>query len=426
MDAPVATYSDDFYRFSWSAPTGGVEMTMESFVERSNDIQCELTVTYDDPLYGGELYSGRLLLLGPNSLRDVRNIIAGRVEGPPWAEYLDAARKMARVHYRIGSPVIDLASVNLNDRISHLVPPFIADNAISMLYGLGGTAKSTIALAVGLMISTGVEIAGLYATRLCPVLYLDWEDDEEVHAERLRALCATLGIETPTDMMLYKRCAASLPESVRTIRRAIAEAGAGFVVVDSVGMAAPNLDSDGIIATMRSMRQLGVPALALHHLAKDAKDKKTPFGSVYSSNAARTTWLIERDEDSPDPIVAITHSKVNGGRLIKTPFAYRIDFENVGDELQGISITATSINNVSTVRKAMQPWKHIKELLLANSEPLTVGDMQDALAIEGMKLSEGAIRAALNRQTQTFTKVGTRSLPTGRPEVTWGVQHLNA
>ena len=57
---------------------------------------------------------------------------------------------------------------------------------------------------------------------------------------------------------------------------------------------------------------------------------------------------------------------------------------------------------------------------------MTVGDIQDALAIDGMQFTAGAVRAALNRQNRTFTQVGTKSTQGGgRPEILWGVISTN-
>ena len=73
---------------------------------------------------------------------------------------------------------------------------------------------------------------------------------------------------------------------------------------------------------------------------------------MYASNEARTSWLIERDDDSQDPIVALSHQKVNRGRLLRTPFAYRVDFtlDEANVARISIAISQTSINYVSAAR----------------------------------------------------------------------------
>ncbi len=53
LKAPNSTFSEDLYRFHW--PDQGVELIVESFHDRGEDISTEIIVNSDDPLHGGRL-----------------------------------------------------------------------------------------------------------------------------------------------------------------------------------------------------------------------------------------------------------------------------------------------------------------------------------------------------------------------------------
>ena len=128
LTAPRTTFTEDVYRFSW--PHIGVDMVLDRLAEaRDNDIRCELTVTLAPPhLLQGLLYSGRLLLLGPGSRRDVLRALSGRTENDAewdWPGMLEQVCTMARDRYRRGEPIVDLSTVEIGAKPRWLLEPFI-------------------------------------------------------------------------------------------------------------------------------------------------------------------------------------------------------------------------------------------------------------------------------------------------------------
>lgn len=327
LPPPVATYSDDLYHFAW--PETGLECVLERFNESKEDIRAEFTVNLDDPLMGGCLYSGKLLLMGPNSRRDVKNILTERVDNIDWGGVLEKVCQMARERFRKGEPTVDLMRVDFSARPRFLLEPVIVPAGIVLRYGDGKTAKSLHTLYDCLRLAQqGVR-----------TLYLDWEDDAETHAERLHALCCGAGVDVREDMILYQRRSAKLADAARDIRAQIAAKGIGHVVVDSLGMAAGGTNSEEtIMPAMTAMRSLGVAVTAIHHLPKDAKDKTKPLGSVYSSNEARLTWLYEAEDDADEKLTVLmtNHAFNRGGK--RPRMAYRLTFVNDGDALLSVEV----------------------------------------------------------------------------------------
>ncbi len=370
---------------------------VERLGEDRTDIRCELTVRSMDPQYGGRLFSGRLLLMGPNSRRDVVRALTERNSDIDWAGCLEQLCLMSKERYRSGEPIIDLSMVERQERSKFLIEPYLLESGITILYGDGATAKSNLAL------SWGIEVSLHYG----PVLYLDWEDDAATHGERLQALLKGMQIEDAGAGVWYQRRHARIADTVREVRRACAEHGIKMVIIDSLGMAAgdPN-DSNLVIEAMRACRSLGIAVLCIHHLPKNALDKSKPFGTVYASNEARLTWLVEKaqEEDADEITVLMTNHKSNRSRQYGKR-AMRIKFVNRDDELVSLSITAEDAAQVEAFRPKLALWKHITHVLARGH--MSVPEIKKALAEDGRETSEANVRRAINESKGSFVNVGT-------------------
>ena len=363
IERPEDTYAEDYHRFRWP---DGVEMVLERFMERKDDVSCELTVSYEHPTKGGALFKGRLLLMGPGSRRDVRVALERRDADPDWGAMLEQACALSLSRIRQGEPILDLAAIT-SDAPRYLIRPFVFDRAMNVIYGDGASSKSILALAMGLAVATGEPVSSIESEDTGRVLYLDWEDDPETHAERLRALCQGAGITLSDGMVLYQRMNVSLPECARDVRKAIVEHNVRMVIVDSVGMACggdPN-DAATLIKTMVAARSLQVPVIAVHHIGKDAKDKSKPYGSVYASNETRSSWLVEKqqDEGSDELRVAMTNQKTNRSRVAPRQ-AFSVRFTNEADTLRAItiqSLTFSQSDDVGTVSQKAQVVRVLRE-----------------------------------------------------------------
>ncbi len=219
------------------------------------------------------------------------------------------------------------------------------------------------------------------------MLYLDWEADRYVHAERLAALGGA------GEAVYYRRAVGSLPESKDAVRKEIAAQGACFVVIDSWG-AARGGDADSSELTIRAFaaaRGLGVPWMAIDHLPKNAKDKSKPFGSVYTHNLARLTWRADavQEEGNPRLVVALKNCKANSGRLWQT-LAYELEFDAEEDALNSLLINHIDLASVPELSDRL-PVKQKVINWLKDHRLGTPKDIGDDLGI-----GEMAARARLN------------------------------
>lgn len=393
---PTITYAEDLYTFHWQEE--GIQATVERFVEEKTDIRAELTVTSDHPTHGGQLYYGRLLLMGPQARAQVRNALLQREPEMDWGGILEQLCTASVRRYREGAPAVDLWTDDLGDGGKYLVSPFVFDDAVNIVYGPGDSGKSLDCLLIAVAVASGEEVAGLVAERSGPVLYLDWEDSASTHQERLKALCRGLNIELAQGRVIYRRMDASLVESAREARKDIARFGVAMVIVDSLGMACGGDPSDagGIIRTMLAARSLGVPVICIHHIAKDAKDKSTPYGSVYASNEARMSWLVESEREGSTLTQVLTNHKANRGARHERQ-SFRFDFQSdERDRLIRIAVTPQTFSQSKSIGDGGQKWRIVSAL----NQPKTI----DSLA-EELDIAKASVRMQLNRHKDLFVKL---------------------
>lgn len=175
-----------------------------------------------------------------------------------------------------------------------------------ILFGDGGSAKSYIAL----------WIAAQLAQNGVSVLYADWEFSPQEHRRRLRLL--SRGAMPAT--LFYVRCHQPLVDEASRLQAFIAKQRIQYIICDSIAFAVPGRPEDAEHAGgyFRAVRSLGIGSLHLAHVTKsglDTPDPDKPFGSVFWSNGARSTWFVKRAdigvEDATQIEVALYHRKTN-------------------------------------------------------------------------------------------------------------------
>lgn len=414
---PDTTYLQDVYRFNW--PRHGVEIKLERFVEdRRGGLTAEAEIRTSQPPNPGLLTRTRLNLVSSKARKDLSKVLGERLEGLDWYGLLEQTCFLAMDRYRDGEPVIDLAVVPPRTGSRFLLEPFIEIGNPTVIFAEGGTGKSTFALALALSVVTGEAILGYaLASETGPCLYLDWESDEFTHAARWRALCAGYGIE-PVPSLHYRRQTASLVESAAPIRKGIASIGAKLVIVDSLGMArgAEPESADVTIRLFAAIRSFGVSVLCIDHVAKSKENRDDPFGSIYTTNAARCLWKMEKsqDEGAGDFVVALKHRKQNNG-ILHPRQGYRIAWHNDdAGRPEKATIHPTDLLKVTKFRTQAPQHIQMRGILDANRRPMTVAEIQDALTADGIELSTAHIRAVLAKYP-TFVQ-----LPNTNP-MQWGL-----
>ena len=183
----------------------------------------------------------------------------------------------------------------------YLIQPFVAAAGVTVLFGPGGTGKSTLAAALALTVMSGETIMGDFVHDTGPVLWVDYEADENEPYSRELAFRRFKGMDIAEHEMRYVKPISKFTDSMPSIRRVVHDMGAKLVVVDSIANARRG-DANGAedtVALFSVMGQMGVPVLAIDHMSADAaakQDLTKPYGSVFTTNGARMTWGVVPNE----------------------------------------------------------------------------------------------------------------------------------
>jgi hypothetical protein len=251
----------------------------------------------------------------------------------PWRTILEVTCRSTARALRDSS-----ATVALHGRRAvgpqHLVDPLAPRGQITVGFGDGGAGKGNLLVALAIAIAEGAPLpGGLFSTARCPVLYLDWESDQDDLDDRVALFRQGLGVGSVTRLH-YRRMVRPLADEAPALRAEVSRLGVGFVVVDSLAPAcgAEPESADAAIRAHNALRSLGpVTSWCIAHVTKAAADQRgpaRPFGSVFVQNLARSVWEIRRSEEiqERDELrIALYHRKVNRGRL-HAPIGLRFRF----------------------------------------------------------------------------------------------------
>ena len=330
-----AFHSIDLHIYECIETLGANEFRFEfaRLKDASGTLTAEVTV-YAQSLTQPDLPPKRLLgpmvqnLLAGTWERNVAQALGKRLDSYDWSEVLTEIIPTTIEKHR------GMQDVNMTHEWEQeegdnpfLLKPFVAANGVTVLFGPGGTGKSTLAVAMALSIMTGEAVIGDEVNRIGPVLWVDYEADVTEVFERELALRRGLGMhekDTPYPMH-YIKVGSKFVNSVSVIRRQIHETEAVLLVVDSVANARRGdaFGPEDTVHMFAVMGSLGIPVLAIDHMTKKAAsdgDMSSPYGTVFTSNEARLTWGVmeaEMGSTPDDKQLNLTMAKQNrfkGGR----------------------------------------------------------------------------------------------------------------
>src|SRR5215217_3682875 len=260
----------------------------------------------------------------------------------------------------------------------------LADNIIwkghaTSWFGEGGVAKSLLALHLGLTVAAENRSYWMaFAVKTVPVLYLDFELDADEQHRRALSLASGMGMKGIPEYFYYLS-AATLPpsEAFEIAAEECRRLGIGLVIVDSVGFA---LEGDSGTARdvlgffrecIQPLKDAGASPLLIDHQAKIIKGEKysdkQAFGSVYKTNAVRSSFQIRGLSDQGEITATFTHKKNNFGWKEKD-FSLKITFDSEAGRTTVERLEAPMPNPDRQPSKKELVLEAIEELGRATSE----------------------------------------------------------
>lgn len=388
LAVPRIKHTAGLIRFWWDTEQVQVAVS-RMHAHKDGRITGEIRITTTAPGYRPHLHQAQLNFAATRSKQELAKFLDSRMNDVDWHTIIEQISQYSIDHMRQGEPVLELWTCDDVKPPEYVLSPLLPKLQPTVIYGLGGTGKSMLALLCGMIIQLPWDDnpLKLSITTRAPVLYLDWETDESEIRWRMACLRRGMGM---LDLSLhYRRCALALADDTERIRQSILDKNISFLIVDSIGAACGgDLNSaEPAIRMFTAIRELKVTSLLLAHTAKNVGGKDTTiFGSSFFNFYARNVWELKKaQETGQDNIsVGLYHRKANMSRLHQ-PLGYKFSFsENTA------KIETQQIARVSDLAEHLPVRTRIQDTLGR------YGKMKVKDIAEMINATEGTVRDKLN------------------------------
>jgi len=344
----------------------------------------------------------QLNLLSARSKKDLVRELHDRYPLPEeqWTEMVEQLCTITLDNHRTGKPAREVWPVRIDEPIPEpemLISPLIYQNKPTLVFGEGSAGKSYLALTMCVLVQLPFEDNKLRLTpKQAHTLYLDYESDEADFQRRLTLL--QRGFDLPEFPILYRECELPLLEDIDHMEEIVAEENIGFVVIDSLGVAAGGTDLNNAAtatAFYSALRRLKLTSFIITHTSKDETKKASAFGSVYFTNLARSVFAVQKHQEQGANEIAIdlVHVKNNQGPLLPHQ-GFRIAFYP-----EKTTISRIEPETVPEFLEKMSLKTKIAHLLKEG------GKMSPKDIAEALDASETTVRATLYRYKNMFVKI---------------------
>lgn len=308
VTAPMSPQGDTFEPFGLGWRAVLLERTVRITVRRlrrdSTSLRGYVDVEYRAPKSKRERLAGEVLNLSSGRDRaGFANRLLERRPGVEWRNLIDAFCVEVERRDDEGEPAVKIGNLPAPIDGGWLVDGLLERNQNNEIHGDGSVGKSWLALALAVSVTTGVEILpGYRPHQRGPVLYLDWETDQDTLNARVQQIARGAGIAYPD--IWYLRMDGPLADSVERVLAICQEQGALLVVVDSVeaamagSVSAGAPSNEGPSRMNRALRRIGRTAFLVDHIsaeqAASGKVATKAYGSIFKRNWVRLAFQIKQ------------------------------------------------------------------------------------------------------------------------------------
>lgn len=381
--------------FQYELEMPPIRFTFSAVRETRNGLRAEVRVDSIQPGVEGPILQEQITLISLRSKNSFAKALKARTKlAIAWEEIVELVALATTDTFREGDPFIflkDVADQPL-DR-AFLIRYFLPYLQSTCLYGDGMAGKSLLALLMGICVASGQELPGMRPLQEAQaVLYLDWETTAPTHAYYLRCIERAHVLTIPRKRLVYRRMSRSLQLEAHRIKREMDEHQVGLLIVDSMVPACGGEPESAavVMSFFNAIRSLGpITALIISHLTKMEAQRKglpRPFGSVFTTNLARSTWLARRAElgDTDVLEIGLYHTKTNFGRL-QSPRGIRFRFAP-----DAIAVEEFYLEDIPELGAHVPLSRRVRGILKRG--PMTVSELADALAANRDSVSKSLRR----------------------------------
>lgn len=368
-------------------------------------IRAELTVHSTRPDCPGILGGPTLIELlrsGPEVQRQA-TALANRTDGAiPWLDYLTSSVRHVLEEWRKPPEPVEWAEMEAPAPDSlFLFDKFIPRNQTTALMADQRSGKSTLGLGIAIATITGLTLPCGWKTEATgPVLYLDWETDQNSIYGMLTELQNGLRLRDRPRGFYYLQMNGPLVNQEQAIQSLVGRLKPILVIIDSLGWAAGgDLNKTEVaIPTMGALASLNCTRLVLAHYAKGSRVNGGPakasiFGSGFFEFACRAIWELRKESDAGSAFnIGMYNAKLSRGQE-GASMAVRLAFDSLRN---AVEVLPARIEDSPELANKQPLATRIRELL--RSGPMDTNELAEAVNIgRDVPVKAETVRRTLNR-----------------------------
>ena len=294
---------------------------------RGVNIKGELDIYYqldfNDKISQPKPHKTELSFLNDGARKRLAEILDDKTGGDrPWGSIIDEACIAIVEKHRAGNDEIVMTKVDGHSFRSYQLKPFLREGVPNLMWASGGSGKSYFATLTAILVSRGMGALGM-TPRKTNVLYLDWEEEEDIMKSRIYSLQKGLGIENPEDAegIVWEKMVGPLEDSIEKLSSVVSEHDIGYIIVDSLNPAlgGRSIDSESVESFFFALRSLNVTSLLIDHANKagERSGKFEIYGSAFKYARARNVYEISKVQNNESDKVEVVfyHRKANDSKF---------------------------------------------------------------------------------------------------------------
>ncbi|KKK48169.1 hypothetical protein LCGC14_3147840, partial [marine sediment metagenome] len=298
----------------------------------------------------------------------------------------------------------------------YLVDPLVADDGMTVPFGMGGAGKSYLALLTAVLVALPEDEVpnghlGLDVKRHGPVLYLDYEASRARAQRRVAGILRGLGLDPDNyeDLPIHYWPGQGMPLStnVYPVRKRYNELEAVLLIVDSLSKACGESlsDQDTVSTYSNAIARIGATAsISIAHVTKE-EGTKYPFGSVFWHNDPRLTWYIHNLEQESGMGVMAANRKSNDAALVREELGYKFEFSGT-DKDEAFAVLVTREDGMEPPVKGDTLTVRMLKLLKLHDEGMTSKEIMNSLDVNSIGQPLATLRKAEPDKAGIVTKDG--------------------